>query len=144
MGDDGVGLSGGERQRLAIARALLGDAPLLLLDEPTATLDGRNERAMHEAIRTAAVGRTVLIVAHRLATVVDADQIVVLDAGRVAATGTHAELLDSQRALPRARPAPAARVTAGRTASPAPPERPRRALDGALALSRHCVNHSTH
>jgi ATP-binding cassette subfamily B protein len=95
VGDDGVGLSGGERQRLAIARALIGDAPLLLLDEPTAALDGRNERAMHEAIRTAAVGRTVLIVAHRLATVADADQIVVLDAGRVVATGTHAELLDS-------------------------------------------------
>ncbi len=95
VGDDGVGLSGGERQRLAIARALIGDAPLLLLDEPTASLDGRNERAMHQAIRSAAVGRTVLIVAHRLATVADADQIVVLDAGRVAATGTHGELLSS-------------------------------------------------
>ena len=97
VGDDGVGLSGGERQRLAIARALIGDAPLLLLDEPTASLDGRNERAMHQAIRSAAVGRTVLIVAHRLATVADADQIIVLDAGGVTATGTHTELLtDSQ------------------------------------------------
>lgn len=95
VGDDGVGLSGGERQRLAIARALIGDAPLLLLDEPTASLDGRNERAMHQAIRSAAVGRTVLIVAHRLATVADADQIIVLDAGRVTATGTHTELLNS-------------------------------------------------
>lgn len=64
VGDDGVGLSGGERQRLAIAHALIGDAPLLLLDEPTASLDGRNERAMHQAIRSAAVGRTVVIVAH--------------------------------------------------------------------------------
>lgn len=95
VGDDGVGLSGGERQRLAIARALISDAPLLLLDEPTASLDGRNEQAMREAIRSAAVGRTVLIVAHRLATVADADQIVLLDAGRVVATGTHGELLDS-------------------------------------------------
>lgn len=94
VGDDGVGLSGGERQRLAIARVLIGDAPLLLLDEPTASLDGRNEQAMRHAIRTAAVGRTVLIVAHRLATVADADHIVVLDAGTVAATGTHQELLE--------------------------------------------------
>ncbi|UJH70368.1 ABC transporter ATP-binding protein [Ornithinimicrobium sp. INDO-MA30-4] len=95
VGDDGVGLSGGERQRMAIARALIGDAPLLLLDEPTASLDGRNERAMHDAIRSAAVGRTVLIVAHRLATVANSEQIIVLDAGRVAATGTHTELLTS-------------------------------------------------
>lgn len=95
VGDDGVGLSGGERQRLAIARALIGDAPLLLLDEPTASLDGRNERAMHHAIRSAAVGRTVMIVAHRLATVVEADQIIVLDAGRITATGTHTELLST-------------------------------------------------
>ncbi|GIG29480.1 ABC transporter ATP-binding protein [Cellulomonas marina] len=93
LGDDGVGLSGGERQRLAIARALIGGAPLLLLDEPTASLDGRNEQAMREAIRSAAEQRTVLIVAHRLATVADADQIVVMEAGRVVATGTHAELL---------------------------------------------------
>lgn len=95
VGDDGVGLSGGERQRLAIARALIGDAPLLLLDEPSASLDGRNERAMHHAIRSAAVGRTVMIVAHRLATVVEADQIIVLDAGRITATGTHTELLST-------------------------------------------------
>ena len=95
VGDDGVGLSGGERQRLAIARALIGEAPLLLLDEPTASLDGRNEVAMRQALRSAAVGRTVLIVAHRLATVADADQILVLEAGRVVATGTHTELLTS-------------------------------------------------
>lgn len=93
VGDDGVGLSGGERQRLVIARALLGEASLLLLDEPTASLDGRSEHAMHQAIHSAAAGRTVVIVAHRLASVVDADQIVVLDAGRVVATGTHTELL---------------------------------------------------
>ncbi|MBA3528359.1 MAG: ABC transporter ATP-binding protein, partial [Propionibacteriaceae bacterium] len=93
VGDDGAGLSGGERQRLAIARALLAQAPLLLLDEPTSSLDGPNEQAMQEAIRSASVGRTVVIVAHRLATVADADQIVVLDAGRIVATGTHSELL---------------------------------------------------
>lgn len=95
VGDDGVGLSGGERQRLALARALVGDAPLLLLDEPTSSLDGPNEQAMREAIRSAATGRTVLIVAHRLSTVANADQILVLDAGRITAAGTHAELLSS-------------------------------------------------
>lgn len=93
VGDDGAGLSGGERQRLAIARSLLADTPLLLLDEPTASLDSRNEQALHAAIRSAAAGRTVLIVAHRLSTVVGADQIVVLDHGRLTATGTHEELL---------------------------------------------------
>ncbi|MPV36143.1 ABC transporter ATP-binding protein [Georgenia subflava] len=95
VGDDGAGLSGGERQRLAIARALLGAAPLLLLDEPTASLDSRNEQAMQHAIRSAAEGRTVLIVAHRLATVAHADQIVVLDRGEVVAAGTHEALLGS-------------------------------------------------
>ncbi|MFW6188004.1 MAG: ABC transporter ATP-binding protein [Actinomycetota bacterium] len=93
VGDDGAGLSGGERQRLAIARALLADTPLLLLDEPTASLDSRNEQALHTAIRSAAAGRTVLIVAHRLSTVAGADQIAVLDRGRLTATGTHDQLL---------------------------------------------------
>lgn len=95
VGEAGVLLSGGERQRLAIARALLAAPPILLLDEPTSNLDSRNEQALQQAISTASSQRTLLIVAHRLATVIDADQIVVLDRGRVVATGTHDALSGS-------------------------------------------------
>jgi ABC-type multidrug transport system fused ATPase/permease subunit len=92
VGEGGVLLSGGERQRLAIARTLLAAPPILLLDEPTSNLDARNEVALRQAIDTVAERRTLLIVAHRLSTVVDADQIVVLDGGRVVAVGRHEEL----------------------------------------------------
>jgi ATP-binding cassette subfamily B protein len=95
VGDEGVLLSGGERQRLAIARSLLARPALLLLDEPTASLDARNEGLLRDTLAAAAADRALLVVAHRLSTVLDSDQIVVLDAGRVVARGTHHELVET-------------------------------------------------
>jgi ABC-type multidrug transport system fused ATPase/permease subunit len=95
VGDDGVLLSGGERQRLAIARSLLARPALLLLDEPTASLDARNEALLRDTLAAASADRALLVVAHRLSTVLDSDTIVVLDAGRVVASGPHEELLET-------------------------------------------------
>ncbi|WP_415926928.1 ATP-binding cassette domain-containing protein [Methylobacterium sp. 4-46] len=89
----GAALSGGERQRLSVARAILRDAPILVLDEATAAADPVNEREIQRALGALARGRTVLVIAHRLASIVDADRIVVLDAGRIAESGDHAGLL---------------------------------------------------
>ena len=93
VGDNGVRLSGGQRQRIAIARAFLKDAPILIMDEATAALDNKSERLVQTALKSLKSGRTTFIVAHRLSTIVEADQIMVVDNGRVSGIGTHDEML---------------------------------------------------
>ena len=93
LGERGVTLSGGQRQRIAIARAILRDAPILLLDEATSALDAESETLVQKALGHLMEGRTTLVIAHRLATILKADRIIVMEAGKVTATGKHAELL---------------------------------------------------
>ncbi|HEY8939570.1 MAG TPA: ATP-binding cassette domain-containing protein, partial [Cellvibrio sp.] len=96
VGERGLKVSGGEKQRIAIARVLLKNSPILIFDEATSALDSNSEAAILDAMREVAAGRTTLVIAHRLSTVVDADKIVVIDQGQVVEQGSHTELLARQ------------------------------------------------
>ena len=96
IGEGGSSLSGGEKQRISIARAMLKDAPIIILDEATASIDPENEHLIQEAISALTHGKTIITIAHRLATIENADQILVIDCGTVAQRGTHKELLQQE------------------------------------------------
>lgn len=93
IGEGGSTLSGGEKQRISIARAILKDAPIIILDEATASVDPENEHLIQQAISELTVGKTVIVIAHRLATIEHADQILVVDGGEIVQKGTHKELI---------------------------------------------------
>ena len=95
VGDRGLKLSGGQRQRLSIARTLLKDPKVLILDEATSSLDAESEHIVQNAIEKMMEGRTSIVIAHRLSTIINADKIVVLDKGRIVQSGTHEELINS-------------------------------------------------
>jgi len=111
IAEAGGGLSGGERQRLSVARAILKNAPILILDEPTSSLDSISEEIVFAALRRLRAGRTTIVIAHRLSTVRDADRILVLDGGQIAAQGRHEELLKSSQLYRRM----CARLSVGRS-----------------------------
>ena len=96
LGESAVTLSGGQRQRLAIARAILRDAPVLLLDEATSALDAESERAVQQAFEEMSKTKTTLVIAHRLATVLKADRIIVMNEGQIVETGTHKTLIEAK------------------------------------------------